>query len=561
MNPEFPIGNRSRTRFLLLALILLLAAGLRFYRLSDMGYRFGDEGYHLMYSILYLMHHDEPFLYFKHGLHLFIAFGIVLFDLDQAGSLCWSAVCGLLTILLFYGFTSQLANQRAALFAAFAMAVSKYILFYHRSNMSDGYALLFFCMTSIFLIFAFRGLGFLPSVSGRQSEPGRILSWSVVVLAGLLIGFCFTVRIQTCLILIGSLFALALTLGVATNRRNTGRFLVLSGGLLLLGGVGYAATMFLLHDNIKWESTVEWYAKNFGIGRQSPEVWAPYPLIHLWSFCGWPLIVIAVTYLVYATVRIRSRGIALRWLLVYSWGLLVLFLYMGLPWPRAHVYLAFYLCIFWGLAMDQASAAVARMSRRIRYAGALGIAILCVLTAGAEIRKAKTLITGKGGYLETMQYLLANGIGDGIVTTHAWPIFRAEHRHLTTVLYEFPEHLHDADEGQVFIQFLRGRTIYENATHMVLDVHIPYACTPEQQRFLQRFCATYPPDMLVVNDFACDPQTCQDAFKVTFPESMFSRYNIVYDLRRFAAKDFELKPLAPFTTNAEMTTLMLAGRK
>ncbi len=57
-----------KVAWLLLAVTVGGAAVLRFYHLSEQGYRFCDEGYHLNLPILYLVDHQEPFLFFKHGL-------------------------------------------------------------------------------------------------------------------------------------------------------------------------------------------------------------------------------------------------------------------------------------------------------------------------------------------------------------------------------------------------------------------------------------------------------------------------------------------------------------
>ena len=103
-----------KVAWLLLAATVGGAAVLRFYHLSEQGYRFCDEGYHLNLPILYLVDHQEPFLYFKHGLLWFIAVGISVLGLSQAASMQFSGICGLASIVLFYALLSQLFSRRVA---------------------------------------------------------------------------------------------------------------------------------------------------------------------------------------------------------------------------------------------------------------------------------------------------------------------------------------------------------------------------------------------------------------------------------------------------------------
>lgn len=543
-----------KVAWLLLAVTVGGAAVLRFYHLSEQGYRFCDEGYHLNLPILYLVDHQEPFLFFKHGLLWFIAVGISVLGLSQAASMQFSGICGLATVVLFYALLSQLFNRRVAVLGAAAMACSHYVLFYNRSNMSDGYALMFFCLIALLLVQQAKAFGlWLEAPADRQRRTSR-RRWLWLLLAGLLLGFSFTVRIQTCLTLLGMAGAWGLTLLLMRRRQAVKPVMLAAAVLLLLAALGYALTMGYLRHNVEWNGTLEWYGKNVTVAGAQGYEWQAYLVSHLTRYCGWPLLLLGFVGLVCLH---RRPGFGGLWLLLCWWGLLLAFLKMGLPFPRAHLYLVFFLCIFWAIAIDWIGRRLAGVSRRVSI-GIAAAVVLTALTAAVEISKSRHLLTAEGGYDKVGDYLLGTDIGKEVIATHAWPIFRALHLHRTVVLYDFVDGLPSEESKQHdwMIDRLRESSS-ANITHMVLDSYVPYASSASETLFLQRFCATYPPDLVVRNEFGMDSQTSWDAFHGMLLPSMFTHYHIVYRVGRFRADTFEAGQLSSLTDAAALEARLL----
>jgi len=543
--------KHHRNRYLVAMLaVTVFGAVLRFWHLAAQGYRFADEGYHLLYSSFLVWGIDEPFLYFKHGLHGLLALGLGVLGLDQTGSLRWSALLGTLTLPLCYLLWRQVEGKRVALIALFLVAVSKYVLFYHRSNMSDGYAL--FVFTGVLLLIS--NALWRPDVHGAHLSvrTGKRRRWITTVATGLLLGATFTVRIQTCFILVGCVAAWLTALFVRHDREGLRRQLPLAVIMLIAALPGYALVMLALGNTVNWPTTLEWYGKNMVLVDGPPMAWRPWCAIHLWSYCSAAFLGFAIAGLLHRTWHWRRLRTPQLWLVLCCWGLSLGFLKTALPWPRGHLYMVFFLCPFAATGIDLAARLVARRWRRgCRFARAAAIVTLAGLVGGAELAKARVLLTGSGGYGETLRFLLDDNIGEDVFTTDSWPLFRAAHRHLTTVVYDDLKEVctagTDAEAHDAFIARLisRHRTPDSGVSHMVLDHTLSYRCDERIVRFVERFVATYPPDLMVRNDFGDDPQTCADAFGKALPESVFSHFNVVYSLRRFASPDFVPLPLAP----------------
>ena len=172
-------------------------------------------------------------------------------------------------------------------------------------------------------------------------------------------------------------------------------------------------------------------------------------------------------------------------------------------------------------------------------------------------------MTAEGGYDMVVDYLLGTDIGEEIIATHAWPIFRALHLHRTVVLYDFVDALPSEESKQHDWMIDRLRESGSaNITHMVLDSYVPYASSASETLFLQRFCATYPPDLVVRNEFGMDSQTSWDAFHGMLLPSMFTHYHIVYRIGRFRADTFEAGQLSSLTdaTALEARLLEIYGK-
>jgi 4-amino-4-deoxy-L-arabinose transferase-like glycosyltransferase len=153
----------TKNRYFYLFIILSAALFVRMYHLNLMGFRFADEGYHLNHARLLLESPGTPSLYFKHGLIYFLYLGLHLFSFSVSGSLLFSVFCGILTCLFFYFISKRFLSTKLSLLLLIVFSFNYYIFYYQRSNMSDGYALMFFCITLYFFIQALKEFGFLKN--------------------------------------------------------------------------------------------------------------------------------------------------------------------------------------------------------------------------------------------------------------------------------------------------------------------------------------------------------------------------------------------------------------
>jgi 4-amino-4-deoxy-L-arabinose transferase-like glycosyltransferase len=93
-----------------------------------------------------------PSLYYKHGLMIFLYLGMKLFGFSIMGSLLLAATCSCINIIIFLLLCMQVMSQKYAFAATSIFTFNYYIFFYHSSNMSDGYALMFFSIALLIFI-------------------------------------------------------------------------------------------------------------------------------------------------------------------------------------------------------------------------------------------------------------------------------------------------------------------------------------------------------------------------------------------------------------------------
>ena len=487
-----------------LALIITTALILRLYHIGSMGYRFADEGYHLLHPIILTENPDYPSLYFKHGLMWWIYLGLHLFGFTVNGSLYFSIFCGTISVVLFYLICSRLMRGNYPLYGAALFAFSYYIFYYQRSNMSDGYALMFFCLTGYLFITAVQKLGIMPVFSKGKRSP---FAFIVLVASGLLLGFTFTVRIQTCLTLIGAggAFAVVLLIKVFLKKKKPEIFFKYSGTVLLwclTAVIGYSVFMLLIRHHIKWDDTLKWYGKNATITAIPPEGWHLFICRNLWHLCGLPFLVISAIGIVRDIYCFKKLNSFRLWLLICFAGLTAGYVKAAMPWPRAYLYLIVFMIFYWLVGADCIAGIFKKMRKDYVVTSILFITIVF------ELMLIIPFINKRSGYNDATAFINQNEHG-ALIATHSWPIFEAlPYRHDNFLINKECRNL--STTGQ-FMNHLRYMFVKRRARYMILDNNI-YFFPPPNPDMLKYFCRKNRPTAVYKNDFGEDYHTCMDAF-------------------------------------------------
>lgn len=147
-------------KLIVLSLIILLAAFLRFYKLDQVppslnwdevaaGYNaytiahWGADEYGKKFPIVFTSFADD-----KHPVHIYLTAPIVgIFGLSDYSARSGSALVGVLGVIAIYFLVKKMAdNETAGLFSAFFLAVSPYHLQYSRGLWEANFALFFFIL-------------------------------------------------------------------------------------------------------------------------------------------------------------------------------------------------------------------------------------------------------------------------------------------------------------------------------------------------------------------------------------------------------------------------------
>jgi hypothetical protein len=170
--------------------LTLLAFGLRFYRLGSWGME-SDEVFMLRDSLALSFRNPRPLMYF---LNHYVVYPFL--PLDEFGIRLLPAICGVLTIPVFYAMTRRLVGTRAALIGAFFLAVSGLFVTYSQFG---RYWTLVFLLCSVYPYALYLGirdgngrmlaLGAVTAVLAALAHPVSILllgglgAWIVVTYA------------------------------------------------------------------------------------------------------------------------------------------------------------------------------------------------------------------------------------------------------------------------------------------------------------------------------------------------------------------------------------------
>lgn len=507
--------------------VILLTFILRYYNLEAMWFRFADEGYHLLHAAVLDAGKTAHTLYFKHGLIVFLMYGLKVFGFTVPGALNFSVFCGILTIVTFFYVCRRFLAVTNSLVLAAVFSSNYYIFYYQRSNMSDGYALMFFMFNLFCLITSMQNFDILNGKTkskGYGKVPGT--AWSFLVMSGILTGFSFTVRIQTCLTAAGVFGALgiAVLLEVFEGKRkwrDFRRLLSYAFIWIISAAVTYALFMYSIRNDIRWASTFEWYRKNLVITEAPVNGWKLYIFSHLFHLCSVPFLVIATMGIFSFLLKIKRLNTVRRWMLICFIGLSAGYLKMAMPWPRAYLYLIVLLVFFWGAGLSL----VCRIQQTGRIFRRAAVVILLIVTAAGELLLILPFISKTSGYRQAAIFMGRHGPGN-YYATHAWPIFSVGHKGRGFLFYP-TYNKHNGSYRDLAIT-LKAHCDEQHIRYLILDNNVSnYFINPE---LLEQFVVTYLPDAVFKNDFGEDYHTCMDAFGTIPNNDLFTDKIMIYDL-------------------------------
>jgi 4-amino-4-deoxy-L-arabinose transferase-like glycosyltransferase len=173
---------KKRLPIILLILIILLAAFLRLYRISDLMTFLGDEGRDVLvakgilegnFTLLGPRSSAGDF-YMGPAYYYMITPFLWLFHMDPVGPAVMVALFGVATVVLIYFVGKKFFDTRAALFAAALYAISPLVLTYSHSSWNPN-VLPFFALLMLFMIY---------------KAIATVRSWKYFMFSGFLLGIC-----------------------------------------------------------------------------------------------------------------------------------------------------------------------------------------------------------------------------------------------------------------------------------------------------------------------------------------------------------------------------------
>jgi hypothetical protein len=459
---------------------------------------------------------------------VWITAGLNVFGFSHEGALFFSALCGIFTITLFFAILRNWQSLVFSLLGLFCFSTNYYVLFYHRCFMSDGFALFFFCVELLFFICVFRLYRLLPGAPMKLA-PIKKYRLPLLIFSGLLLGFTFTVRIQTCLVLFGFIGALgvAILLKLKTTPRRKIKKIILRYIyaviiICIFSAIGYSAFMYSIKDSTNWDSTLEWYMKNVAASSGNKLPWKLYMADFLWKLCGFPFLAIALLGVIWEIKEFRKLNIIRLWLLVSFLGITVFYIVMGLPWPRAYLYYVFLLVFYWSFALERISGMHFFESRRKFKFLALGL--LVAFTALAELRISWPLFSKTSNYRPATKFIFKDGCVN-FSCAQSWPIFKsanilAKAHYISKVDYLTYDKM---------LLTLKANLQNIGIRYLILDHYTSHLQT--NRELLQELVRINKPAVVYQNDFGNDYHACMDAFGIPPTNDEFSDKIMIFDIK------------------------------
>ncbi len=152
--------SKLKSQNFLLALILIIAAFLRLYRIADYMTFLGDEGrdvlvvYNILHGHLTLLGPTSSVGGFFLGpiYYYFMVPFLLLFNYNPVGPAVMIALFGILTVWLLYKFTSEFFNRKVALISALLYSISPVVISYSRSSWNPN-PFPFFSLLTLFILY------------------------------------------------------------------------------------------------------------------------------------------------------------------------------------------------------------------------------------------------------------------------------------------------------------------------------------------------------------------------------------------------------------------------
>lgn len=475
-----PVVGRGEA--VLLVLLFAVALACRTWNLAGQGLRTPDEGLYVIFAEQIHLGNAGS-VYFKplQGLLLYPAFRALtvtgLVGLEPVVFMLPAAAIGLATVALLAALARRAWGPHAGLVALGCTAAMPYLLFYHRSALTDGVYLGAGVLAFGLLLRALPGV--LPGAAPRRP-------WVRAATSGALLGAAFFDNPATGILVAGiGCGGVALWAQGRVPRRDALRL----GSVWALSGLGAAAAVFGLLCLRPWFRVHDFLslsqvnvASAFGSGSGAG------PFRYLWAYAGPAYLALAAVGLVAALRRRGPFELALLGLgaVVFAYAL-----WSRLWWPRIYVGTVFPLTLLAALGGATVAAAAAARTRR-PHAG-LGVAAgLCALLLAGHAAGARAMLTLTSGYAQAAEVLQAeppNPVPPCILTPQCANLllpFGLDVRSATVPLARALEPPGGAERAEELL----ARCRQEGYTHLVLDytfrIEMRDAGLPELRRLIDR---------------------------------------------------------------------------
>lgn len=464
--------------------VLLLAAGLRLWGLPDLGFRYADEGTYALFG-MEMLKGSRGFIYYKPGHAALTWVALNAFGVSTFSPMLLSALLGVASVLLLYLLTRELYGTDAGLVSATCAVAMPYLLYYHRSALSEG--------NYVFLDLA----GLYLSLLGLRTRR-----WGLFAAAGAAWALAYDVKPQAGLIPIG----MALGLLCATRRNPPGTpldprltriFLVVSLLAALFAHAALASFMRPFMDERAASGVLRSYVQRFF----DPGMLPGFQFFSCLLIHGGVAVTLLFAMGFGLAVRRRSLSdvVCLAMVTVtaaYSFR-------VNVPMPRFHLTFALPVALLAGAGGARVAAVVGRKIGHRAALIALLLALLCL-----ETSPALKVLQMKPGYREACEWLRREERLTTGATTHSWPILAAGTGRPWAIASDVVADALMGHEGDKVLALRLIPAIRRDGySHLMLDYAIWARLRPEGEANLRRFVADHPPTRVIPNDYLWHPQT------------------------------------------------------
>ena len=481
------MDNSLRDRIFELALVgslMALAIVVRLRGIGDQGLRFYDEGTYCRFGTTLLLGSGKT-IFYKPGTAVLMWLAFKAFGHCDSAGLVLSALVGIATVVLAWWLVRRIAGRFAAAGTAAAFAAMPYMLFYHRSAMTEAN---YFFLALASLVFVVLGLG--------GSSAGGILPTMYWLAAGLCGGFGFTVNAPAALIY--ALVVLGGLVHLHVNRAGRRRMAMLLAANAVGFLCGWAVPQIITAPYVSETSVAMSAVHRLGnVVQFHPRLfWLKY----LWGYAGWPVLVLAALG-AYGLWKVRHPYRHL--LTVLGAGLFGFYLQTGMSWPRIYFPLVLPVGLMAGLGVQYV------LGRWIpRPMARWGVVIgLCGAMVGYGFEHSLPTLRLHSGYWDAQKFLV-DGQAECVITAHNWGMFTA---FIPAKLIYGGDQLARAFGPDADTNAPQGcfKWFVDNygATHIVIDYFFWKLLSPSARQRFGEYIRSHPPDKTIPNPVAGDYET------------------------------------------------------